>query len=488
MPARPHRTVDRVTGILETVSLSPRGVTLAELADALDAAKSSVQELTNGLLARGYLVEEDGRFHLGPGPFILAARANTLAALSVDHRFVVELNKVLGCNVLVGVRVGDAIVFVDHVGEESPGLTYVARTHARRPLYTSAAGKTLLANVPDEEMYRLLDLARPEQAGEVRQFLAELPEIRATRLAFNRGATFADAFVVATPLLTHDGRLIAAISAAVDAVRSRSSRRPSAKSSRRRLPRSVRNTRLTAPDRAAPGRQSDDVTALLSLGGAGRHRGAVAPCPPASTQQCAPNLNSGGPLPPHGARRPSRGPPMWARNGQRRSGRQRPRDERIGRPAYAVRPGSCAAPPARSSERAARLATTTSVPSSSVERRGPGRGAGREGRRRRSHRRARRAPSRAGRQSGGAAGPTRKCACVDAGLDDQAVDALQAHEQHDDPGEAVHTGERRRDEHRRQAAEDDPQRRDDAEPTDDEAQQERGVEADRPRTPARRSG
>ena len=159
MPARPHRTVDRVIQILETVSLSPRGVTLAELAAALDAAKSSVQELTNGLLARGYLIEEDRRFHLGPGPFILAARANKLAALSLDHQFVAELGKVLGCTVLVGVRVGDAIVFTDFVGEESPSLTFVARTHARRPLYTSAAGKTLLANVPDEEMYRLLDLA-----------------------------------------------------------------------------------------------------------------------------------------------------------------------------------------------------------------------------------------------------------------------------------------------------------------------------------------
>ena len=174
MPARPHRTVDRVTAILETVSLAPQGVTLAELATALDAAKSSVQELTNGLLARGYLVEDDGRFHLGPGPFILAARTNKIAALSLDHRFVVELNRVLGCNVLVGVRVGDAIVFVDHVGQESPALTYVARTHARRPLYTSAAGKTLLANLPDEEMYRLLDLAGPERADDVRRFLAEL--------------------------------------------------------------------------------------------------------------------------------------------------------------------------------------------------------------------------------------------------------------------------------------------------------------------------
>jgi DNA-binding IclR family transcriptional regulator len=217
MPARPHRTVDRVIEILETVSLSPRGVSLAELAATLDAAKSSIQELTNGLLARGYLIESERRFHLGPGPFILAARANKPAAVSLDHRFVAELAKVLGCAVLVGVRVGDAIVFTDLVCEESPSLTFVARTHARRPLYTSAAGKILLANVPDDEMNRLLDLASPEQAAEVRQFLTELPEIRSRLLAFNRGVTLTDAFAVATPLLAPDGSLIAAISAAVDA-------------------------------------------------------------------------------------------------------------------------------------------------------------------------------------------------------------------------------------------------------------------------------
>jgi DNA-binding IclR family transcriptional regulator len=216
MPARPHRTVDRVTGILEAVSLSPRGVTLTELAAALGAARTSIQELTNGLLARGYLIEEDHRFRLGPGPFVLAARANKLAALSLDHEFVTELSKVLGCTVLVGVRVGDALIFTDHVGEESPSLTFAARTHARRPLYTSAAGKILLANVPDDEMHRLLELAGPAHADDVRQFLAELPEIRSRRLAFNRGGTIADAFVVATPLLARDGRLVAAISAAIE--------------------------------------------------------------------------------------------------------------------------------------------------------------------------------------------------------------------------------------------------------------------------------
>jgi DNA-binding IclR family transcriptional regulator len=216
MPARPHRTVDRVMGILETVSLSPRGVTLAELAAALGAAKSSVQELTNGLLARGYLIEEERRFHLGPGPFLLAARANKLAALSLDHQLVIELSTALDCTILVGVRVGDSMIFTDYAGDDSPALTFVARSHARRPLYSSAAGKILLAFLPDDEMYRLLDLAGPEQAADVRQFLTELPDIRSRRLAFNRAATFATAFVVATPLIAPDGGLIAAISAAVD--------------------------------------------------------------------------------------------------------------------------------------------------------------------------------------------------------------------------------------------------------------------------------
>ena len=176
-----------------------------------------------------------------------------------------ELARLLGCTVLVGVRVGDAIVFTDLVGEESPSLTFVARTHARRPLYTSAAGKTLLANVPDDEMYRLLDLVRPEQAGEVRQFLAGLPEIRTRRLAINRGVTLADAFGVATPLLTPDGSLIAAISAAVDASEADRLDAIGEQAKDRPLPPSVRNTGSNRAEQA-------------------RHRGVATAKPPAAAR------------------------------------------------------------------------------------------------------------------------------------------------------------------------------------------------------------
>ena len=64
-------------------------------------------------------------------------------------------------------------------------------------------------------MYRLLDLAGPEQAGEVRSPSSQTyvpPDWPSAA-----GPRSPTTFVVATPLLTRDGRLIASISAAVDA-------------------------------------------------------------------------------------------------------------------------------------------------------------------------------------------------------------------------------------------------------------------------------
>src|SRR6185295_4181736 len=60
-----HRTVDRVTQILEEVVYHP-GMSFAELVRALGAAKSSVHGFIRGLLAKGWLYEDDHRFYLGP--------------------------------------------------------------------------------------------------------------------------------------------------------------------------------------------------------------------------------------------------------------------------------------------------------------------------------------------------------------------------------------------------------------------------------------
>ena len=161
---------------------------------------------------------------LGPGPFILAARANKLAAVSLDHEFVAELANVLGCVVLVGVRVGDAIVFTDLVGDESPSLTFVAPTPVARSIQVRPE-RPCSQTSPTTRCTAFSISRAPSRRARSDNSSPSFPDIRLRRLAFNRGVTFEDAFAVATPLLAPDGSLIAAISAAVDALASGPSRR-----------------------------------------------------------------------------------------------------------------------------------------------------------------------------------------------------------------------------------------------------------------------
>lgn len=74
--SRGSAPVERVTGILETVSLSPRGITLAELAAALGAAKTSIQEL-NQRTSRAATHRGSAPVPPGSGPFIMASRSRT---------------------------------------------------------------------------------------------------------------------------------------------------------------------------------------------------------------------------------------------------------------------------------------------------------------------------------------------------------------------------------------------------------------------------
>jgi len=210
MPVRHHRTVDRVIAIMEEAARVTGGVTLAELADRLAAPKSSIQELTNGLLATGYLVERDRRFMLGPGPFVLSIRAAGLSLRQVDHDQLEQASERLGHSLFVGARLGDDHVFVDQAGHDVL-MDFVAATRPRRPLLITATGKILLAFAPTAERNDFLVRMEREQPEHVEAFLDELPEIRARALAYNSGVTVPGRFAVATPLIDPDGSLLAAI-------------------------------------------------------------------------------------------------------------------------------------------------------------------------------------------------------------------------------------------------------------------------------------
>jgi DNA-binding IclR family transcriptional regulator len=178
-----HRTVDRVTRILEEVVYKP-GMTFAELARALDAPKSSVHGFLSGLLAQGWLYEMNHRFYLGPAVYGLTLASGHIRAGTVTYADLVAVHQATGLAVFLGVQAGDHLIYIAEAGSDAVA-GFEARSNIRRTLLVTAGGKAVLASRPEAEREAYLRRRSAEEAHLVDIFLDEFDEIRRTRIATN---------------------------------------------------------------------------------------------------------------------------------------------------------------------------------------------------------------------------------------------------------------------------------------------------------------
>jgi len=175
--------VDRVTRILEEVVYYP-GITFAELARNLDAAKSSVHGFISGLLAKGWLYEVDHRFYLGPAVHGLTLASGHIRAGLVTHQDLVQLQKDTGHAIFLGVQAGDHLIYIAEAGSDSIA-GFEARSNIRRNLLTTAGGKALLAQRPAQEREAFLRRHSADEGELVESFLDEFEGIKKTGIATN---------------------------------------------------------------------------------------------------------------------------------------------------------------------------------------------------------------------------------------------------------------------------------------------------------------
>ena len=204
-----HRTVDRATQILEEVVYNP-GMTFAELVRALGAAKSSVHGFIRGLLAKGWLHEDQHRFYLGPAVYGLTLASGHIRAGLVTHADVEGLHQETGLAIFLGVRAGDHLIYVAHAGsDEVEG--FAARSDIRRTLLMTAGGKALLATSPRSKREAYLRRRGPQEGYLVEAFLAEFESIVKTGVATNLRAN-GSRFAIATTVRNQLGDPVAAMS------------------------------------------------------------------------------------------------------------------------------------------------------------------------------------------------------------------------------------------------------------------------------------
>jgi DNA-binding IclR family transcriptional regulator len=203
-----HRTVDRVTRILEEVVYNP-GMTFAELVRALDAAKSSVHGFIRGLLAKGWLYEEQHRFYLGPAVYGLTLASGHIRAGLVTHSDLVALHEETGVAAFLGVQAGDHLIYIAEAGSDHIA-GFEARSNIRRTLLVTAGGKALLAAQPDAERESYLRRRSAEESDLVDKFLEEYEQIKRTRIATNVNRT-GTRFGIATTVHNQSGEAVASI-------------------------------------------------------------------------------------------------------------------------------------------------------------------------------------------------------------------------------------------------------------------------------------
>lgn len=209
----------RVLEILEALASSDAR-SLRELTDLMQLPRASLHRLLRSLEGAGFLTESGQRYSIGPRSQRLAqllSAGGQLANLAERARPVLErLAARTGETVILG-RLSEErseIVYVDVIVAESP-LQYAVPSGDRRPLYSSATGKAVLAFMPPEEQSSYIAKAdfkaitpfttRREDIGAI------LAQIRQQGVGQDKDGHFIGASAIASPIFGANGEVFASI-------------------------------------------------------------------------------------------------------------------------------------------------------------------------------------------------------------------------------------------------------------------------------------
>ncbi|MGO1561695.1 MAG: IclR family transcriptional regulator [Actinomycetaceae bacterium] len=194
-----------------------REVRVTDAAKELGVARSTAHRFLQILTMHGYAVQSESRaYRAGPALLGLAVSlADDLDLRTVAAPIMGELVADLGETVHLSVLHERRIVFV-HSVETTRGLRVGVRTGSSLPAHATAAGRVLLAHLPDED-----DRRRPPGAGWAAVTNATetdpdriedlLAEARRDGWSTSYGETEEDVASVAVPVLDSDGHVLAAL-------------------------------------------------------------------------------------------------------------------------------------------------------------------------------------------------------------------------------------------------------------------------------------
>jgi len=214
------RSLARLLGLFDVLSLMPNGMSLAELNVTLESPKSSLLNLLRPLVSEGYLTHSGGVYRLGPSIFRLAA--SVMSAWNFPkliRPFMEELVERTGESALLGVlnREAEVLTYVEIVDSPHP-VRYQIPVGTTRPIYASTAARLLLAYTekPWRDQYVNTVAFKLKTATPITRasLTRELEKIRSEGVSWSIDGFLPGLAAVAAPVFDGEGRCIASLNIA----------------------------------------------------------------------------------------------------------------------------------------------------------------------------------------------------------------------------------------------------------------------------------
>jgi DNA-binding IclR family transcriptional regulator len=213
------RAMGRVLALLELLAGTPVGLPLADISVALGVPKSTLLNSLRPLVSDDFLVVEGVLYRLGPRAFRLAATISSaydLPRLVRGYLRALADETQESVNLAVLDHQTHRFVYIDVLESPRP-VRYTVRLGMSGPLYSTAAGRVLLAYQSLDYQNDYIAKAKlapltPRTNTDRDVLRAQLEEVRRTGFWVSLGESVEDSAAVAAPVFGPDGGILAAVS------------------------------------------------------------------------------------------------------------------------------------------------------------------------------------------------------------------------------------------------------------------------------------
>ncbi len=230
-PSNLVQTIERTSLILDILGQSPQGLSIGQLSEKTGLPKGTTHRLLTSLAYFDH-VRQDARtknYHLG---FKLVELGNLLLSQldlrTEAHPYLIELAERTNETVHMVILDRGEVLYVDKVdaGQNAGGLRMASMLGSRIPTHCSAAGKVMLAFLPEERVIEIVsDKGLPRRTEntitDFDELKAHLQHIREQGYALDDEENEKGIKCIGAPIRDQGGQVIAAISISVPGIRVR---------------------------------------------------------------------------------------------------------------------------------------------------------------------------------------------------------------------------------------------------------------------------